>query len=137
MNESFVGYCFESYIYIMNGPYMCHEKKLESKHIRFDKSSINQTFSFILLDIFSFILLYIFALQFQSHEFQYILCQTSIKNTKNAPTCCLSCWLEQCVWLVKIKSVFAKGKVLGKAKCAKRVVFCYVSNQTKGFKVKE
>ena len=26
MNESFVGYCFESYIYIMNGPYMCHEK---------------------------------------------------------------------------------------------------------------
>ena len=41
---------------------------------------------------------------------------------------------NNCVWLVKIKSVFAKGKVLGKAKCAKRVVFCCVSNKTKGFR---
>ena len=40
---------------------------------------------------------------------------------------------NNCVWLVKIKSVFAKGKVLGKAKCAKRVVLCYVSNKTKCF----
>ena len=56
----------------MNGPYMCHEKKLESKQIRFYKNTmlvlheilINLTFSFIFLDIISFKLLYIFSLSF-------------------------------------------------------------------------
>ena len=43
---------------------------------------------------------------------------------------------NNCVWLVKIKSVFAKGKSLGKAKCAKKAVFCYVFNKTKVSKSK-